>query len=143
MKVISLWQPWAALWSIGAKRGAKGKETRSWGTGYRGPILIHAAKKFTKEQKEICLQEPFKSVLAANGYNSPDELPLGAIVGKCDLADCHKITHDNTPGYPEVEFGDYTPGRYYWDSQNNEPINPPIPATGRQGLWNFNMKVVE
>lgn len=40
MKAISLWQPWAALIAVGAKT----IETRSWGTNYRGPLLIHAAK---------------------------------------------------------------------------------------------------
>jgi len=41
MKAISLWQPWASLVACGAKRF----ETRSWPTRYRGPLLIHAAKK--------------------------------------------------------------------------------------------------
>lgn len=31
MKAISLWQPWASLMAVGAKR----YETRSWGTLYR------------------------------------------------------------------------------------------------------------
>ena len=40
MKVLSLWQPWATLMAIGAKK----IETRHWYTRYRGPLVIHAAK---------------------------------------------------------------------------------------------------
>lgn len=50
MKALSLWQPWATLIANGAKQ----IETRSWSTSYRGPILIHAAKrKVLKELKEL------------------------------------------------------------------------------------------
>ena len=42
MKAITLWQPWASLIACGAKK----YETRSWATRYRGPIAIHAAKKY-------------------------------------------------------------------------------------------------
>jgi len=40
MKAISLLQPWATL----VVTGVKTIETRSWGTKYRGPILIHASQ---------------------------------------------------------------------------------------------------
>ena len=138
VRVISLWQPWATLWALGAKRGAKGKETRSWKCK-PGPTLIHAAKRFDKWQRQLCLTEPFKSVLAANGYNSPDDLPLGQIVGRCDTVDCEQITETNIPASPERDFGDYTPGRFMWDSENNEPIEP-FPAKGQQGFWNIDYK---
>lgn len=42
MKVISLLQPWATLAVIGQKK----IETRSWSTKYRGPLLIHASKRW-------------------------------------------------------------------------------------------------
>ena len=41
MKALTLWQPWASLIAVGAKT----IETRSWSTAYRGPLLIHAAKR--------------------------------------------------------------------------------------------------
>ena len=46
MKCLSLWQPWASLVVIGAKRF----ETRSWPTNYRGPLLIHAAQRWSPSQ---------------------------------------------------------------------------------------------
>lgn len=39
MKALTLWQPWASLVALGVKT----IETRSWSTGYRGPLAIHAA----------------------------------------------------------------------------------------------------
>jgi len=42
LRALSVWQPWA--WLI--VRGYKDIENRTWQTGYRGTILIHAPKKF-------------------------------------------------------------------------------------------------
>jgi hypothetical protein len=42
IKCISLWQPWASLVAVGAKR----IETRGWATAYRGRLGIHAAKRW-------------------------------------------------------------------------------------------------
>ncbi|MBW3663539.1 MAG: hypothetical protein KY469_10605 [Actinobacteria bacterium] len=41
MRGLSLWQPRASLMPLGVKR----IETRSWSTSYRGPVVIHAAKR--------------------------------------------------------------------------------------------------
>ena len=40
IKAISLWQPWANLIAVGAKK----YETRSWKTNYRGALLICASR---------------------------------------------------------------------------------------------------
>lgn len=40
MRALSLLQPWASF----VAHCLKEFETRSWGTGYRGPIAIHASK---------------------------------------------------------------------------------------------------
>ena len=34
-------------------------------------------------------------------------------------------------------LGDYTPGRYAWKLANVQKLPEPIPAKGRQGLWNW------
>jgi len=142
LKVMSLLQPWATLWALGAAKGAKGNETRSKGCTfkkYRGKVLIHASKKFSKFQRQLCETEPFKTVLAQNGISSPDELTLGAIIGSADIIDCQEITEDNIPLSPEKEFGDYTlgAGRVMFPSKNNELFDTPIPAKGQLGLWNW------
>jgi hypothetical protein len=139
VRAISLWQPWASLIAVGAKR----IETRSWATSYRGPLAIHAAKKWDREQKRIAVTEPFRSALARvhdieslPGLDSVS-LPLGKIVAVCRLVSCAAIRTDaDIPGHPEALFGDYTPGRFAWHLTNVFRLDQPIPFTGAQGFFN-------
>lgn len=34
-------------------------------------------------------------------------------------------------------YGDFSPGRYLWLLEDIEPVDPPIPATGRQWIWDW------
>lgn len=139
MKAITIHQPWATLIALGEKRF----ETRGWSTRYRGPIAIHAAKKV---DKEICLEEPYLSVLARHGYTA-DNLPTGAVVATCQLVECHKVIEDYGSSasvgedltrviHPEYDFGWYEIGRYAWEMADVKRIDP-VPAKGQQGLWNW------
>lgn len=143
MKCISLWQPWATLVAIGAKK----IETRSWPIRHRGPLAIHAAKKWTLELRALICLEPFRGVLARAGFD-PDEiedrLPLGQIVGVVDVVDCRSTNEllgcvDGTVSplltAQEREFGDYSHGRYGWILENPRLLDVPIPFAGRQGLF--------
>jgi len=133
MKAISLWQPWASLMAIGAKT----IETRSWSTTYRGPLAIHASKRlvlpndpeFLKAVKDLGLLDR--------------ELPLGAIVGTCELYDCIPVEKATATFFrrpdKEILFGDWSPGRYLWLTQNFKRFDIPIPARGKQGLWDWEM----
>ncbi len=142
MKVISLLQPWATLLAIGAANGGKGLETRSKGCTfkkYRGPVLIHASKKFAKDQEMLCYQRPFVFALNQSGIFVMAALPLGAIIGSCEITGCELITKDNLPRYPEFFFGDYTldEGRVFFMTQNNKLFETPISAKGQLGIWNW------
>lgn len=143
MKAITIHQPWATLIALGEKEF----ETRGWPTKYRGPFAIHAAKKV---DKDICQQEPFRSVLAKHGYVA-DNLPIGAIVAVGELVDCLKVTGeaydivtmegDAEPHFlpvksNEYHFGYYDKGRYAWEMADVKSIDP-VPAKGQQGLWNW------
>lgn len=44
--------------------------------------------------------------------------------------------HDDTVIEFQRPYGDFTPGRYAWLLAGVKPIEP-IPAKGRQGLWNL------
>jgi len=48
VKAISVWEPWASWMRAGLKRN----ETRDWPMSYRGPLLIYAAKCWTRDQQE-------------------------------------------------------------------------------------------
>jgi len=142
MKALSLYQPWASLVAIGAKR----IETRSWPTNYRGPLAIHAAKNCPIEAEEIALAEPFQRALREAGINFDGDEPLcrvvpcGAIVAIVNLTDCRKIPVILPAALvmsDEYYFGDYTAGRYAWEMEGARKLPEPVKATGRQGLWNW------
>lgn len=141
MKVITLIQPWGTLIAIGEKK----IETRNWKTDYRGPLLIHAGKKVN-----ICSSKGvFKKVLEQQGYTK-ETLPTGLIIAKCNLVDCVKIVQAGViygslsngmeVSGNEYQFGDYQVGRYAWLLENIEPIIPPIPAKGKQRLWDYQIE---
>jgi hypothetical protein len=88
LKALTLTQPWAQLVAL----GAKGIETRSWKTDYRGDLAIHAAKGFPREAVLHCFEEPFRSVLQAAGIREPADLPLGAVIATAGLRDVLRIT---------------------------------------------------
>jgi hypothetical protein len=150
MKTITLTQPYATLVAVGAKR----IETRSWSTRYRGPLAIHAGKGLgpvggVRGMYDLVQQEPFSApILRAcglpdNGLWRPDDLlhrlPYGAIVCLCLLVDVAPTNDVATWNISDEEraFGDYGPDRYGWFLANVRLVDPPIPARGRQGLWEW------
>lgn len=135
---ISLWQPWATLIVIGAKK----IETRSWPITHRGLIAIHAARHFGEFEGALCGKHPFREALAAAGYTDVAQLPTGAIVGTAELVECTVITRYNLPEEPERSFGDYRPGRFRWFLQQARQISPPIPWTGKQGIFHVPKGVI-
>jgi len=140
VKALTLTQPWATLVAIGAKR----YETRSWGTDYRGPLAIHAAKGFPMWARALCDELPFQVVLSGAGYYW-HTLPVGKVLACCQLVACSKIAFGNDPLWPsgrslsenERAFGDWTPGRYAWELADVVLLLEPIPAKGALGLWEW------
>jgi len=152
MKALTLYQPWATLIAIGAKR----IETRSWSTNYRGPLAIHAGKNtdFIRGRGKyyICDEHPFCDVLIKAGLflfenPFPGAIPLGCIVATCELVDCILMDEKflSEPVYclgwsvqhPEVAFGDFRLGRYAWMLNKVKLLPEPIPAKGAMGLWEW------
>ena len=123
MKALSLIQPWATL----VLTGAKGFETRSWTTTYRGPLLIHAAKGFPVFARDFCI-----SVTDL----TPTELPFGAIIGRVVLKNIYR-TEDLAPTLTALEllYGDYLTGRWAWELVEAEAFEHPIPYKGALGLF--------
>lgn len=126
MRCISLWQPYATAIAIGIKR----IETRGWSTNYRGPLLIHAAKRWSRNQIEFATTERALGRL-------PKRVPLGAIVAICELVDVqHTLDLETQVSAIERIYGDYRPGRFGWMLDNVRSLAEPIPYIGRQGFFN-------
>jgi hypothetical protein len=130
VKSISLWQPWASLVSVGAKR----VETRGWQTPYRGPLAIHASKKWDRQLAGIMASDDrFTAPIRAAGI---EDLPLGCVVAVARLA---KIapTAEVRDRLSEQErlYGDYSAGRYAWALTGIVRLARPVPFKGAQGFF--------
>lgn len=152
MKAITLYNPHAVLVGLEEKKF----ETRSWETKYRGPLAIHAAKRSPDEFLVLATMEPFNSSLGSHGVFDTKQYD-GKVIAVVDLVECYKIdredrhfvyavTKDNYGGRiviskncNEYYFGDYTLGWYAWKLENPRLLNQPIPAKGRQRIWNFTL----
>jgi hypothetical protein len=131
MKALTLWQPYASLVTIAAKR----VETRSWQTDYRGPLAIHASAE--EAHLHLALDEPFRSLLLAAGLD-PADLPLGRIVATCFLSAIMPINAEMPYLTPqEFSLGDYSLGRFAWFLAEQRRLVDPIPAKGMQRLWDW------
>jgi len=134
MMALTLYQPWASLVVMAEKK----IETRSWYTQYRGVLAIHAGR-----TAPVFDLRPFMPVLKRAGL-TVDELPLGMIIGFCDLVDVRPVedlpksmmTRDLLTKQ-ERAFGNYSAGRYGWILENARQIKP-IAARGMQRLWDWN-----
>lgn len=150
MLAISLWQPWATL----AALGLKGNETRSWFTGMRGALAIHASLNRSRSIAELCaVDEHINAALAAHGLHY-DTLPRGGIIALTQLRDVARIIQPGAaarvlpgpgPELPELNpatltpaeraFGDYTPGRFAWHLEQARALPALIPCRGQQRIW--------
>lgn len=141
MKAITVIQPWATLLATGKKH----IETRSWRTNYRGKILIHAGKSAKDFFSEIYADEEnylFFCNAGIRNYKDFYAMPRGMILGKANLVNCMRIDEltaalikEQHPD--EYAFGDFMPGRYAWVMADPVLFEKPIPASGKQGLWNW------
>ena len=123
---LSVTQPWASAMALGLKR----IETRSWSSGLRGPIAIHASKGFPLAAREFALCEAYPYI-----KHEPEWFSRGAIVAVGILTDV-VATESLRPHLTQQEefFGDYGPGRFGWVFREIRAIAP-VPATGRLGIW--------
>lgn len=138
MKVITLTQPWAVLMAIGAKH----YETRSWSTSYRGPLGIHAAKGWTREDKDLCSEPPFVDVLELAEITLAElDRMRGSILAVVELVDVVPLqgyvpAHMLAPAAEyEEHFGNYGAGRYAWVTHDVLRLASPVVTKGMLGLW--------
>jgi len=140
MKILSVKQPWAWLFFAPELAAEKRKdvENRIWYTNYRGPLLIHASKKFDWDGF-ISLREEWPEIgeLVINhfdirvgcGTNNYSHLgvyagEVGGIVGMVHL---DRIEEDSKSRWA-------APGHYHWMVSNARKL-PFTPCPGKLKLW--------
>jgi len=130
MRAITLWQLFATLVAVGAKK----IETRGWPTSYRGPLAIHAGT--SKRGTSMAgFMVSCREVLKDHGWEGP--LPLGRFVAVCRLVDCLK-TESVAGRISKLErsLGDFSPGRFAWVLEDAKRLGRTYEIRGHQGLWN-------
>jgi len=116
---LSIRQPWA--WLI--VNGFKDIENRSWRTEFRGRVLIHAGKKYGKEERAIA-----EAAQREFGIDIPEALDLGGIVGGVEIVDC--VTESESKWFEGTEHHPY-------GFVLETPVVLPFrPVTGRLGFFN-------
>lgn len=142
---LSLIQPWASLWAAGLKK----VETRSWNTPFRGTLLIHASSKWDKDLDELCRQRSFRIALEQLGFLGLDgqwlkPLPRSAIIGCAAITGVDRTERiKRTLSQQEQMFGDYSPGRFAWQSIYQRTFIEPIRTRGALKLWEPEPAVLE
>lgn len=137
-KALTLWQPWASAVALGLKT----IETRSWSTAYRGPLAIHAAKRWRPDQvkfySQACADDRFP-IDYPDPRNAFVMLPRGAIVATCELLEVRPIG-DWRPSVKEICWGDYRRGRFAWMLGNIRALAKPVEIRrGRQTMFSVDL----
>lgn len=119
-RMLSVRQPWA--WAI--VNGLKDVENRTWSTGYRGPLVIHAGKQPYEDYLGAC-----DDIERISGYVPPhhEKLPFGAIVGLTYVIGCDR----------ERVSPWCIDGHVFWRLAQS-CVWPAIPWQGAQGLIQLN-----
>jgi hypothetical protein len=116
-RVLSLKQPWAWAVSIGKKK----VENRTWSTGYRGSVYIHASSKLDRDALEW-LRRHTRLI-------PPADLPHRAVVAVADLDDVVSGRDGKT------KFGKWFFGPFGFVLKNVRPLPRPVPTNGKLGLF--------
>jgi hypothetical protein len=115
MLTLSIQQPWA--WAI--CYAGKDVENRTWKTGVRGEILIHASKRIDRDGIDY---------LHMFRVNPPGLYQTGGIVGIAEICDC--VDHYDSKWF----FGPYG-----FVLRNQRPVKF-MPCKGQLGFFDVNYK---
>jgi hypothetical protein len=124
MKALSFRQPWAEL----VLQGRKTMDLRTYRTGHRGPLAIHASKTV---EREACLRHGL----------DPDGMDTGGIVGVVELVDVIPLTE---AAY-EAHLAEHLAGRpfrepmYGWVLSQPQRLPQMVPVRGRMSLFNVDL----
>ena len=155
MKALTVQQPWA--WAI--IHGGKDVENRTQAWTYRGPLLIHAGRRWSTRGGGLIPavvdsggvvpglldDEQLAAYEAEFGADTNPPGTAGAVIGVVDLVDIHNsITCVDTTGamcspWAESHYAEHG-GRtrrdiVHLELANPRPLPEPIPCRGALGRW--------
>ena len=130
MKALTISQPYASL----IASGEKWVENRTWETLHRGYLAIHAGKGTQYLDRKSLIES---------------EYPTGVVLCRVRLVAClhlqsirdGKLPREGFPdaGYTVEQFlaHEHAEGPFCWVLSDVRPYLEPIPARGKQGLWDW------
>lgn len=126
MRALSLTRPWSSLVLFGGKT----IENRTWNTGYRGPVLIHAAKSWDKDAAAYA-----REILPAlsGEWTRPELCPVG-IVGAAKIGGVC-LAQQRSPA-DVCDCGPWAmAGQAHWRLTDVHAFPEALPVPGQLGLW--------
>lgn len=142
LRGLTVRQPWASAIAAGRKT----IEVRTWRTGWRGPVLIHAGRDrrhlreaaagggsalgLSKRRREQARPAPW--------------YPLGVVLAVARIVDCRRLEPDDGAALDIPGWADLWPERGFelstelwgWVLADVSRALPPLaPLRGRLGLW--------
>ncbi len=151
MKALTMSQPWASLVELEIQR----IETRSWRPNARvlgQRIAIHAAKKVVSDPRETGL-ETWQAIVDLYGAGWVKTVPTGVVLATALLRTVLQVDsidpgrglatvlvegrRGETKTIPIEPHGNFNPGRWLWVLEDVRRLDPPQPARGALGLWDW------
>lgn len=121
---LSVGRPWPTF----IVDGHKPVENRTWTTGYRGPMWLHASNAWNGAALDFAWQLDVE----AQSWDKAD-YPTG-ILALVDLVDvCN--AHLRRPAEGCLCGLWAAMGQYHWRVENVRPLPGPVPCKGSLGLW--------
>jgi len=131
VKALTISQPWASL----IASGEKWIENRTWSTNYKGPLAIHAGLGTQYLNKAELKKYPSGCVIAIVDLEACVPLQLARVM---NASYARSIKVDDTQRtWLDVARNEYAEGPYCWILGNLRKLDEPIPAVGKQGLWEW------
>ena len=158
MSAITIRQPWAALISCGAKR----YESRTWAPPARlikQRVAIHAGR---AQPPRDLLTDEITAIVSELGLQRHhwSNLHMGSVVCTAVIHGAYKVAQfDQRLGLISIantlsgstrldaiqlrgadkHFADHRVGLWLWALGDVRSIDPPRPATGKQGIWRWHV----
>lgn len=119
IRAVTLRQPWAGLLASGLKP----VENRTWRTGYRGPLWLHAGAGRDVIPRVLALFiERGEDMIGSEAFHAS-----GALIAEAELTGIHR---DNGCCAP---WG--MPDQWHWEITPVRVLDRPVPARGALGFW--------
>ena len=124
MKALSFRQPWAEL----ILQGRKTMDLRTYGTGHRGPLAIHASKTV---ERDACREHGL----------DPDALDTGGVLGVVQLIDIVPLNEADYGARRDEHLAgrSYQEGMHGWVLEHPQRLPQIVPVRGRMSLFNVDL----